>query len=367
MKHQIKLHYPIATLGMIFGMALAYIAFYYGNRMTMALYLEQQDATASKIYQYELPLQCTYNCSYDDMANSFRNISGNVMASGVPLYVDKLDAEHITSVMINQNEVTPFHFIEGDMPEENENPEQLCVVLGKACKKYTKQSQGKDYIRICGEDYLVTGYISAEHSVIYDNTILLFDGRLGEHTKAAIDYYASTIGITLVLQSNTINMNEQYENVAFILEEYNIQANIVDEYEPWFSTELVSTNYRMYAYLTYIFSICIIIMVVEFWILQRRTELAIRRLDGFTTTQIIIMLAIEMAKLLALTTIILFLIQVVLSLVNGEGVNALELTIQLITILTFTICTFALLIIYPIVVIAKGSVADAIQEGGRFS
>lgn len=366
MKHHRKSHYPLATFGMVFGMVLAYIAFYYGNRMTMALYLEQQDSNASKIYQYELPLQCTYNCSYDDMVNGFQNVFGNVMASGVPLYIDKLDAEHITSVMINQDEATPFPFIEGNMPEEKENAEQLCVVLGKACKKYTTQRQGKDYICICGEDYLVTGYISASHSVIYDNTILLFDGRLGEHTKAAIDYYASTIGITLILQSNTIDMNEQYENVAPILDKHNIQARIVDEYEPWFSTELTSTNYRAYAYLTYIFSICIIIMVVEFWILQRRTELAIRRLDGFSTTQIIIMIALEMAKILMSTTIILFLIQVVLSLVNGEGINALEITIQLITILTFTICTFTLLMIYPIVVITKGSVVDAIQEGGRF-
>lgn len=364
MKFHRKLRYPLATFGIIFGLVLAYIAFYYGNKMTMALYLEQQDTDAGKIYQYELPFQCTYECTYDDMVDCLHNASGNVMAAGVPLYVDKLDAEHITTILIHQDEAEPFYFVEGNMPPKK--GDELCVVLGKACKMYTTRHRGKDYIRICGEDYLVTGYISAEHSVIYDHTVLLFDGRLGKHTKEEIDYYASTAGITMVFQSNTIDMEQQYETVAAALEKSGIQTNRLSEYEPWLSTELTSVNYRAYAYLTYIFSICIIVMVVEFWILQRRTELAIRRLDGFTTTQIIKMLASEIARLLAATTIILFLLRILLSLINGEGLDLLGITMQLITLLSFVVCTFVLLMIYPIVVIRKGSIASAIQEGGRF-
>lgn len=330
----------------------------------MALYLEQQDTDAGKIYRYELPFQCTYECTYDDMVDCLHNASGNVMAAGIPLYVDKLDAEHITTILIHQDEAEPFYFVEGNMPPKK--GDELCVVLGKACKMYTTRHRGKDYIRICGEDYLVTGYISAEHSVIYDHTVLLFDGRLGNHTKEEIDYYASTAGITMVFQSNTIDMEQQYETVAATLEKSGIQTNRLSEYEPWLSTELTSVNYRAYAYLTYIFSICIIVMVVEFWILQRRTELAIRRLDGFTTTQIIKMLASEIAKLLAATTIILFLLRILLSLINGEGLALLGITMQLITLLSFVVCTFVLLMIYPIVAIRRGSIASAIQEGGRF-
>lgn len=60
MKYFSRVHYPFATFWIIIGMFLAYIAFYYGNRMTMTLYLEEKDTDASKIYEYEYPFRCTY-------------------------------------------------------------------------------------------------------------------------------------------------------------------------------------------------------------------------------------------------------------------------------------------------------------------
>lgn len=251
------------------------------------------------------------------------------------------------------------------MPKKQESASQLCAVLGEGCRLYTTEKQGKEYIRICGEEYLVTGYISAKHSGIYDSTILLFDGQLGEKTKEAIDYYALTMGITLILRSNMFDVQQQYENITEKLEENEIQTIIMDEYNPWYSTEVTSVNYRMFAYLTYLFSICIIVMVVEFWILQRRTELAIRRLDGYTSRQIIRMIAAEIVKIIGIITIVLTVLQMVLCILNGDGLDALEVSKQLVTILSFTVCTFILLMIYPVVVITRGSIAEAIQEGGR--
>ncbi len=366
MKYFKKMNYPLSTWGIVFGMVLAYIAFYYGNRMTMALYLERQDADAGRMYQQELSLNCKYDCSYDEFVSCFEDIPGNLTIVGMPLYVDKLDAEHIVSIILKKEEDTPYQFVEGEWPDVKEREKTLSVVLGVGCKKYVTSKDGKEYICICGEKYLVTGYVSAEHSSIYDNAILLFGNQLGKETKEAVDYYTSQMQMDLIFQSNTTNSNELLELIATKFKMQNVQYMVSDEIDMWwFKSEVGSRDYRMYAYLTYLFSVCVIIMVVQFWIIQRKREIAIRRLDGYNNWQIVKMLAVDIFKILMATSGVLVAIQSILQITNGEEIAKVDIFVQLLGILFFVLCTFILLLIYPFVKIMRGSIADAIQEGGR--
>ncbi len=367
MKYFSRVHYPFATFWIIIGMFLAYIAFYYGNRMTMTLYLEEKDTDASKIYEYEYPFRCTYNCPWNAVEACFHNVQGNLLISGMPLYLDKADAEFMTSIILRQTEADiPYQFTEGDMPEKQKIPDSvLCAVLGKDRKKYVEQINGKDYICICGEEYLVTGYICAKHSAIYDNATFLFGNRLGNRTQEAVDYYASTWGADFVLQSDNVDGKEEYKKISPILAENGVRATPMTEFDPWFSSEVESANYRVYAYLTYLFSVCMVIMVVEFWIIQRRTEIAIRRLDGFSSIQIIGMIAKEIMNILLLTSSVIFAAQILLNFINGEDFTTVKSVVQLTAVLLFILITFILLMIYPFVKIMKGSIVDVVKEGRR--
>lgn len=346
------------------GMFLAYIAFYYGNRMTMALYLEKQDAQAQQIYKYESSVQCIYKCQWEEVADCFQNIRGNVMVTGMPLYVDKMNAEHMVRIFLKQTEKKEYLFIEGGMPENQGVPDsQLCVVLGKDQKRYTERIGEKDYLSICGEKYLVTGYIRAKHSSIYDNAIFLFHNRMGENTKESVDYYASTMGAYFILQSDESDFKRENDQVLSLLAEHEVYTFPIMEYDEWFYSEVLSINYRAYAYLAYLFSICMVVMVVEFWILQRKTEIAIRRIDGFSNIQIIGLIAREIAGILFATGGVILITQIILNLIHKDDFTITKMMVYLAAALLFIFVTFILLMIYPFVKIMRGNIADVIKEG----
>lgn len=366
MKNKRRIHYPVSVSCMVIGMILAYIAFYFGNKMTMALYLEEQDSKKTQIYTYELPIQCQYQCEGDILANCLQDIQTGSIIMGTQLYVNRRDAECITHIIIKMPETVPWKLVSGSIPElDNINDTEPIALLGKNWESYTYAKNGEDYIEICSEEYRVTGYISAEHSVIYDNAIFLFWNNMGEKSKQNADYYASIWGETVVFQSNSVNVGKEFKTIQSMLLEKEIYVNRLTHYESWFSSEVPSINYRAYAYLTYVFCICIMVMVIEFWILQRKKEFAIRRMDGFSNIQLTGLIAKEIFKMLVLMGGVLFLIQIVFNLFEESGFTLTQVIIRFAFILLFIFVTFIFLMIYPLFKIMKGSVSETIQEGGR--
>ncbi len=357
---KIRMPYKFSLLCIFFGIILAYISFYYGNQMSVALYFEEVDGNASNIFNSEYAVSCQYQGSMEVLISEMQTIPTGLTMGGVALYVDKYDAECISNVIVTQTSEVPYQFVDGSMPQ---NLDQPCVLLGKEHKKCTYEKNGCEYIKICGEDYLVSGYIKAEHSVIYDYAIILFWECLTENVKAQIEYLSGTEGISMILQSNEEDTKIVFQD--FCEEEPELAQHVFpsSQYDSWFSTAVTSTNYRAYAYLTYLLSIFILAMVVKYWLLQRKREFAIRRMDGFSTAQLIGLVAKDILKIILLATIVIWFIQQILNYVNDVDTLAIDMIVQMISILTFVIITFCLLMIQPLCYVTKQNLSLAIREG----
>ena len=126
-------------------------------------------------------------------------------------------------------------------------------------------------------------------------------------------------------------------------------------------------DFYRYAYLLYLFAVVLVIMVMQLWILQRKKELAIRRAIGFTKGQIILLIAKELLKIILMTgvlcTILQIVVQKILKIGNYSGFDLTSIS----TALLFIMVTFVLLMIYPVIKITQGDVAETIQNSGRYT
>ncbi len=354
--------YAFASLCLVVGMILAYVAFYYGSKMSAALKLEEVDAEAANIFQSECALSCVYKEDITPLIEKLQTIPAGLMMGGVSLFYDKVDAECITHVIVTPTEEVPYKFVSGAMPQNHDRP---YAILGKAKKNETYRKNGEDYVLICGEEYCVAGYISAEHSVIYDYAYYIFWDSVTENVKEHINFISNNEVISMVLQSNTIDTREAFQDFCCNEPEYAEYLMPASDFSYWFGTEGYTTNYRAYAYLTYLLSVAILVMVTQYWMIKRRRELAIRRMDGFSSWQLIVLIAKDLLKLLLITATLICVVQQILNVVTGSDMRQVDMLVQLTSAVVFVVVTFILLMIYPIRHLLKQSVSEAIREGSR--
>ena len=333
--------------------------------MVRELYWQRQDYASAETHN-SLGVYIEYEQSGEDILKTFVENDVESLISYLDLFCDNGVSQVSTNVYLNSSVVFPYDVVEGSFPtqEQIESGEPM-IVLGKCLKTDTYQKSGIDYYKICGEEYRVAAYVSASNSVGLDAVRLLFYNCLGDKTKEEIDYTASTLGLTLYLESDSRNLTDFYNEKQQLLNDRVRQMFTLDDMEnSLFTIDTGLIQYQQYAYLLYLFSIILIIMITEFWIAQRKKEFAIRRAVGYSKWQIIRMLAGELFKLILIASVFLLLAQLIFRQII-PSVYYTEKWIENIGIcIIFMIVTFILLMIYPIYKITHDSIVASIQNKG---
>lgn len=356
--------YPLAMTGMILGVIIAYFSFSFAGRMGHEAHLEEEDLKESLTKEKMLRVDLFYNGNGEDILPVFRDESLESWISNVDLFSDDLECECLMNVYLSMPESFPYKVVEGSIPDQKQiSSKEPIIVLGKGLKNVTVHRDNADFYRICGKEYRVVAYISAEQSNSLDAVRFLFYDCLEEKVKEEIDHRAMTMGLTVTLRSNTLDLMDVYNEKTEELGDKVQSVNFSREIDKIHIVDSALVEYQQYAYLLYLFALILIIMVTELWIVQRKKEFAIRRAVGYSRSQIIGMLAGELAKvIIGVGTMLLIGQMLVYHFIGTEYGNSNWS--NLVIGLLFVVITFIVLMIYPVYKIMTDSIVSSIQDKG---
>lgn len=362
---KIKVRYPLLKLGMVIGIGIAYLSFVFAGKMVREEHLESRDVKNYQREEETIGVSLRYEGDGTDIMHTMDSESVTEYISSVPLYADTEETSCLMNVYLHLPEPFPYPVTDGLVPtKELLADEEPVIILGQGVKPDVIHKETGDYYKVCGEEYRVIAYVSSDESNSLNYVRILFYDCLGEKTKSDIDYFALTMGITLMFRSDTVDLIEYYQEKQKLVDDRVEQISYSQGIlEDSYSVDNSLVDYQKYAYLLYVFSLVLIVMVIELWILQRKKEFAIRRAVGYSRYQIIGMLSQELIKTIVGIGGILLLLQflipkIFLGLEKSNWLNDLVLC------MIFVGVTFILLMIYPIYKIMTGGIVASIQDKG---
>lgn len=360
-----KVRYPLLKLGMIIGIVIAYFSFVFAGKMVREEYLESRDVKNYQSGEETISVCLRYEGEGTNILHTMDDECITGYISSIPLYADTEEEFCLMNVYLHLPESFPYPVIDGTVPtKELLAGKEPVIVLGQGVKSDVIHKKNGDYYKVCGEEYRVIAYVAAEESNSLDYAKILFYDCLGEKAKSDIDYYALTTGVTLIFRSDTLNLTEYYQEKQKLVEDRVEQMSYSqDILEDSYSVDNSLIDYQKYAYLLYIFSLVLIVIVIELWIVQRKKEFAIRRALGYSRYQIIRMISQELIKIIVGIAGVLLLLQFVFQNIFLEMMESNWLN-DLVVCMIFMGLTFILLMIYPIYKIMTDGIAGSIQDKG---
>lgn len=292
------------TLIIISGFVVSFLMFQYYDTANRIIENEKDD---KEEYRYSSTL-CCYGFSDDlDIKDLCEyNFDDNVaMIVDLNMYVGDVDMPRLTNVVLGDGKLK-YPLISGHYPtEEQLNSGEPIACLGKKLKPYTYKKQGKDYIKINKEEYLVTGYVSTGNSGIYDFMPFLYYECLGDKAKKDLLFYKRMLGINILFQSDSMNHNDLKEFVEPYIQINQPYISISPQnYEMFVASEAKDKDFKDMVIIIYIFSLMLVIMVVNYWYDINHHEYIVRRIFGYSTIQLAIRIIAKFFKYIVIAIVI---------------------------------------------------------------
>lgn len=374
--------YKIHAFILLFGFCIASVMFSYSAGIMVNKEAEQKDIEACE-YEYTACFCAspTADVSFErdvlmeDMLDMLDNTAGT---DDIVVRTGSFDINigahgRCLAYIVFPGQMPKYHLVKGKFPtEEQLRSDGRYVVLGINRKDAAYKKAGKDYILIQGEEYEVTGYISAERSRILDNEVLLFYDCVGDSVKKnLLDPYMMN-ALPIVYESDTDSETYTYmlDYITHLggypeekqKERYNV--TVVDFMPIWYTTSEPLSAYAIWAKLIYAFCIILLFYVMDLWMQQRRKEFAIRKACGYSGTKIMGLVMGQTAKLLVVAVVLseLIISFLIFADVGIYVLNTRDIFDRVMRELLFVISTFILVSIIPFIRIYTEKPADLLQN-----
>lgn len=286
--------YRLGAIYMLIGYVLSFVVIFNGS----ALYWASEDAAkAARAEQYQ---HCTvvmteYGIPLADYLEAAKSVQCNVSLRDVPMF---LDAGSVTR-LIRVGLAKP----EGDAING--------CMIGDALVQYTTQQDGQMYLSLDGSTYAVSKVRDGKGGSVSEDIYLPYS-MLSGHDKTVIQ--DNLIMAEIVFESNELDTEQQrrqFENALSDLRGGTVRLQS-DYTEMDTGVPAASKAGIIMCIFAYLFCLVNCIVVCEFWLYQRRHELAVRRAFHFRGDRIIGLLFQDMIRIVMLACMIYLLLQVVL-------------------------------------------------------
>lgn len=290
---------------------------------------------------------------------------GNVLAQGrMSVEVAQIGNTNRCEVLLAVNESTPYPMIRGHIPDKETDNGRNCVALGRDKYRYVYNRDGKDYITLGQEEYEVVGVIGSPVSDYWDYKIVLNIDCMSDSLKQS---FSSLSNISLTVYSNKEDIMEIYNKVYSNVVNVDNTCNIVsyskkDTGESTVSETLQKENIKTNV-MVYTFCLINSIIISIFWTVQRKKELAIKRVFGFSNIRMIADIAVNLLLLMIITVIMYFVGYVLYSFIRYSTIQGMGLwSVKLILLAVgLFLITLVIAMIYPVVDIYRGQAYDKIR------
>lgn len=353
--------YGFVGISVFSGLSLSFFMFCYYDT---AKKIDADESSDRKTYEYNnteayivygKEIQLT-DIHYEDFAGCYAVVMNTM------LYEGNNERPRTAEVVMHGNELI-YPIAAGRYPtQEDLTSGESCAVLGKSLKRDTYSRNGRDYIKINGDEYYVTGYVAAENSVIFNHKVILYYECIGMGASKDLTYYKNNAGIFLVFSSDT---------------DMSVYADFFEHYEKEYPENLFPTNFqssyssaavrsesREIAILIYAFSSVLVILSITYWYISNKKEIVIRRAYGYSKGSIILLIIKRILGLLLLAIIASELFMIFFNRMEGSFsiFSTEDFLWQISVILKYIVVTIPLMLIIPIIRICMDEPDTLIKE-----
>lgn len=223
--------------------------------------------------------------------NSLLNIQGVIKGAS---------KSHTVSVLLSWNEPCSRQLKSGNYPDFNAIEDVKAAVIGEYFQDFTESDNGKEYINVNGENYLVTGVFKGMTDNGMDSSLVLFYDKLDSNEREAISAQLYSNYMEIVLCGNNGN-GSFIENVRNKISDnpfYDIttmQANSIQGIQI-----IISKIKNVIMIMIVIFCIINSLTITNLWLRKRQPEIAIRKACGYSNLQVIKLIILDMIKLMVM-------------------------------------------------------------------
>ena len=213
--------HKLSSIYLILGFSVVVIFCY--NCCNMFYYIKNYREEA-KVSNYKCSKEIQVSSINEfDIADYMRFFDNIFRVNNIDVYIDDADAYHPIDAIITSNEHMNYVMESGRLPgrDEKDNRERVLAV-GRYYKKFCYEKDGHEYIKICGDEYRVTGVIGTKITDIQDYLLVTYYDCLSE---SAFKYMIDRTSYVVSLESNVLDLtyiNYEYEA------RYDIEGNLVD-------------------------------------------------------------------------------------------------------------------------------------------
>lgn len=337
----------------IVGLVVSFFVFQY-SRSAKVVNRNEQDDEATNSYTYEIAFSVIEDNVVEELS-IFDNDNINIAIVDQPMYFDDVMNVRVTDIIMKGYEYK-YPLISGEYPTESMIKSNIpCAVLGKKLKRNTYSRNGDDYIKVCGDEYLVTGYISADNSTILDYRTVLYYKTVGDGVKEDLEYYKDILGWFFLAQSDELSEEAMLAELRLSLgEELFNDISIIDGYWHFVSSASVDQEQIDMAYIIYVFSVCMVMLVVYYRLLSQNKEFAIKKACGYTNLTLVMGILTELLICVIVAVGISEIIMTVMNILNDEVIifrvsDFFEHTVSIIIYIAVVIPVLIIVPVYKII------------------
>ena len=353
--------YGFVGISVFLGLALSFFMFCYYDA---AKKIDINESSDIKTYQYNnveayivygKEIQLT-DIHYEDFSDC------NAVVMDTMFYEGESERPRTAEVVMHGNELI-YPIIAGRYPtQEDLASGESCIVLGKSLKRDTYSRNGRDYIKINGDEYYVTGYVAAENSAIFNHKVILYYECIGMGALKDLEYYKNNAGVFLVFSSNTdmsvyADFLAQYENMY-------LENLFPTNFQSFYSSAAVNSESRKIAILIYAFSSVLVVLSIIYWYISNKKEIVIRRAYGYSKGSIIMLVLKRILVLLVGAIMASELFMILLNQLEGSFsiFSTKDFLWQISVILKYIVVTIPLVLIIPVIRICMDEPDTLIKE-----
>jgi len=295
--------YGYSSILAIIGLVVSFLTFSYYSGINVG---KKQETLDIKRFEYDNEIYImTFGSSIiEEFRRNSKLENIDITLVEQPIFIDDSGYSYTGDIVISGQEMI-YPLVVGRYPSEEEiTSGEKVVVLGQALKRYTKKQNGNDYITIRGDDYKVTGYMGCEDSVVIDHLVIGYMDCLGDGLYKDVIDYSNSIGCKIMLQSNSVSNEVIRELLLKYTESDRYYIQEMGENPKFYSSQDVSEESELHSIMTYIFSVILIILVIEYWLMCRKKEYAIRKAFGYSSDRLVIRIITELCIYMIIAIVI---------------------------------------------------------------
>ncbi len=315
------------------------------------------DDTENGSYKSELRLNFTKGSDKIDFDRLFNNVGGVILIEDVVVSADDVNQEYAASVIVHSEEPVMYASGKSEIDLKSLEDEEYPIVLGRY---FSAVAGDKKEFSIDSVNYNVIGTERGYKSEAFDKQITLWYDKIGNFTKTHID---QSDLYTIKICSNTMSAETVYNNILKNI--YDVcpgcRLIVLPEQSENFTAYEKKEN-KNYFFILYLFCIVNCMISAQFWVMERKHEIAVRRACGFSELKLFSALYADLLKPAAFSLILCILFKFIADIISTK-IQMFSFSMSLSNIIflaaAVTVSTF-LAMLLPVISIGRAASVNSV-------